>query len=71
VYHIGLYVEGAYCPEHGAADTGHHSNSNTVHEHDQGHHPGQGGTVCGPDCALEHYTRLLTASAAMGTPAAG
>jgi hypothetical protein len=61
---VGLYVEGTYCPEHGTASTGHNHD-------DQDAHPAQREDICGPDCALEHLTRLLTASAAVTTPAAG
>jgi hypothetical protein len=65
-YYVGLYVEGTYCPEHGTAATGHNH-----HHDDRDDHPGQREDICGPDCALEHLTRLLTASAAVATPAAG
>jgi hypothetical protein len=55
-YHLGVYVEGAYCPAHGGAQA--------AHDHDQPHgspHP-QGSPVCGPGCGNERFTRLLNVS---------
>jgi len=55
--HLGVYIEGVYCPEDhgpGAGDNDHHG-----HEGGGGHKHGHG-----TDCRYEHFTRLLNASVA-------
>lgn len=54
VYHLGVYVEGAYCPHHEAVSVGHD------HEHGAAHT--DGGTTAGPQCRHERFTRLLNVS---------
>jgi len=63
VYHLGVYVEGTYCPQH--------SVSAGAHDHDGGHDHGHveskpSDDVCGPDCPCENFTRILTISVAAG-----
>lgn len=57
-YHVGVYIEGAYCPLHahayGAAPSG----------HNHGEH-GPPGDVCDPECVLEPFTRVLTTTVAV------
>lgn len=54
-HHLGVYVEGAYCPEH------------TASRDDHGHeHAGAKDSVCGPDCRCEYFNRVLTLSVAVG-----
>jgi hypothetical protein len=65
VQHLGVYIEGAYCPQH--ATSGVHD-----HKHDGGgahDHPAKGKVkdACGPDCRCEHFTRLLNASVGVRT----
>jgi hypothetical protein len=61
VYHLGVYIEGSYCPEH-TSSSGHHH----VHHkrHDHGGHSGNG-SICGPECCLEGFSRLLSATTAV------
>ena len=59
-YHLSVYVEGNYCPDHDAAPgMGGHHHAATPHAHGNG-----GGassmSECGPDCVRESFTRLLT-----------
>jgi hypothetical protein len=63
-YHLGVYVEGAYCPEHEhPAPEGHDHPEATAHHHEEG-------STCGPDCVLEPFTRLLTTSVGLPSPRA-
>jgi hypothetical protein len=57
-YHVGVYVEGAYCPAHGASTPDH------THGHE---HPDSTGLPpgCGPDCRPQRFSRILTASVAV------
>jgi hypothetical protein len=57
VHHLGVYVEGAYCPEHSSLETNHN------HSHVAGHHNHV--SVCGPHCCYERFTRLLNTSMAV------
>ena len=60
-YHIGIYVDGFYCPEHGMPETGGHTHGAP------GEHGAHGASAadngCGPECCPERFTRLLTSSA--------
>jgi hypothetical protein len=60
VYHLGIYVEGSYCPDHDADPGG-------GHDHDGEHGPGTP-HVHGPDCRLEHFSRILTTTVALELP---
>jgi tyrosinase-like protein len=57
-YHLGVYVEGDYCPRHdrGAVDDHGHA---ARHEDDHGH---DAGSACDDACAPERFLRLLTAT---------
>ena len=60
VYHLSVYVEGTYCPEHSLPQGG--------HVHDQGHDHGThsaDGSICGPECNPESFSRLLSAVTAV------
>jgi hypothetical protein len=62
VYHLGVYVEGTYCPEHTSMQGCHvHHHS---HEHDHGIHSADVSS-CGPECCLESFSRLLTTTTAV------
>lgn len=62
-YHVGMYVEGTYCPAHGAgAGTGGHDHG---HEHQGAHAPSGQPPGCGPGCRPQRFSRILTASAAV------
>ena len=57
VHHFGVYVEGAYCPEHSSLQGDHnHNNIMTHNDHS---------SECGPQCSYERFTRLLNASVAV------
>lgn len=57
VYHLGVFIEGTYCPEHSISQDGHN------HDHDEHtHHHGMSSadaSACGPQCCHEVFTRLL------------
>lgn len=55
-YHLGVYLEGVYCPEHGGSDPDHH------HDHDT---KSVEGMCCGPTCCYERFVRLLNLSVAV------
>lgn len=55
IYHLGVYVEGAYCPEHGGS---HHGSG---HDHHAGD-PAKATAACGQACGYEHFSRLLNTS---------
>ena len=57
VYHLGVYVEGAYCPEH--------SGPQGNHDHHHGAEPNDELSVCGPECGYERFVRLLNISVAV------
>jgi hypothetical protein len=66
-YHLGVYVEGTYCPEHDAVVGGHeHEHDHAAGaEHDHGHGDDAGMKAAhGDDCPLERFTRYLSASVA-------
>jgi len=57
LHHLGVYVEGVYCPEH--------SSTESDHDHDKRHgteHADNEPCVCGPVCSYERFTRLLNTS---------
>jgi hypothetical protein len=68
-YHVSVYVEGDYCPDHDTASMHDHmdhavmdtappaSNVTTA--------PPAASSVCGPQCVPERFTRLLTTMAAV------
>ena len=69
-YHLGVYVEGTYCPEHNlsqgdhAHDHGHERQDRHEHgqdHHEHGRHPADV-SICGPDCCLEGFSRILSIS---------
>jgi hypothetical protein len=55
VYHLGVYVDGTYCPEHSLPRSG------SGHERE---HAG-GAPTCGSECRLQSFTRLLSAATAV------
>jgi len=57
-YHVGVYVEGTYCPLHAHA----YAAAPAMHDH-AGHEPP--GSACDPDCVLEPFTRVLTTTVAL------
>jgi hypothetical protein len=62
-YHVGMYVEGTYCPAHstGSGSGGHgHGHSHATGHSAAGLPPG-----CGPGCRPQRFSRILTASAAV------
>ncbi|HSV64864.1 MAG TPA: tyrosinase family protein [Mycobacteriales bacterium] len=69
-YHVGMYVEGTYCPDGGDTGTATHQHEapDAHAEGGAGHDSGKGhddGSTHSPNCVLEHFGRLLTASAAI------
>jgi hypothetical protein len=52
-YHLGVYVEGTYCPLHAHP----YAAAPAMHDHG-GHEPA--GSACDPDCVLEPFARVLT-----------
>jgi len=61
VYHVGAYVQGDYCPEHNTAAP--HSHGHGTQHADPGDE--HTGNTCGPDCALERFSRVLTTMVAL------
>jgi len=59
VYHLGVYVEGTYCPEHMHPEGGH------SHTHGHGHGMDSGASSCGPECCLEGFIRILSSTTAV------
>jgi len=60
-YHLSVYFEGDYCPEHDAAaggsGAGGHNHGGMANMHDSS---GAMDSQCGPDCVREPFIRLLT-----------
>jgi hypothetical protein len=57
-YHVSIYIEGDYCPEHDAAHgAGGHVHAAMAHKHGGG----PASDACGPDCEREPFSRILTA----------
>jgi hypothetical protein len=68
-YHLGVYLEGYYCPEHDhPAEEEHAHQGVPVHRHHDEDHDHATGSVCGPECALQAVTRVLTTSVAIEAP---
>jgi hypothetical protein len=67
-YHVGMYVEGTYCPDHGpqGRDGGHDHGSHGAPAHAEGGMP----SGCHPGCKPQPFTRILTASVAVVSKAA-
>jgi hypothetical protein len=63
VYHLGVYVEGTYCPEHMHPE-GNHSHSHG-HAHGHGHVSDSDESSCGPECCLEGFVRILNSTTAV------
>jgi len=57
VHHLGIYVEGAYCPEH--------SPSRSDHNHHRSVKHADAASTCGPECGYQHFTRLFNVSVAV------
>lgn len=57
VHHLGVYVEGAYCPEHSSSQSDHDNHHGAKHADDA--------SACGPECGYERFTRLLNVSVAI------
>jgi hypothetical protein len=60
VYHLGVYVEGTYCPGHSFPQDG--------HSHDHGHNHGTHSTdtsTCDSDCSLQSFSRVLSVTTAV------
>ncbi len=74
-YYLGVFVSGAYCPDHSADDPAEDHEEHDDHAGaDEHHHGGAGGPGpgtdlippgCDADCPLEQFTRILNASAAV------
>jgi hypothetical protein len=71
-YHLGVFISGAYCPDHSATDpaqAGHDHAAAGEHDHGSPGGPGPGTDLippgCDADCPLEQFTRILNASAAV------
>jgi hypothetical protein len=73
IYHVGLIVEGHYCPMHGHAahepahDHGDHgavAHASHSHPSEQPAHAADE-AACDDDCPLERFTRVLTATVAV------
>jgi len=66
-YHVGMYIEGVYCPDH-AASSGHDG-------HDHGHRHGTATTAegkpsgCHAGCRPQPFSRILTSSVAVTSDA--
>jgi len=56
VYHLGVYLEGAYCPEHNGSQGDHD------HSHDAKHD--DAASCCSHACRYERFTRLINLSVA-------
>jgi hypothetical protein len=74
-WHLGVYVEGVYCADHGVAAGGHDHGAHADGAHDPASHDHASmdadTSAHGPDCRYERFTRLLNASvAAVGESAA-
>lgn len=67
-YHVGMYIEGLYCPDHGIA-SGHDDG------HDHGHKHGAATTMegkpsgCHVGCRPQRFSRILTSSVAVPSDA--
>lgn len=57
VHHLGIYVEGAYCPEHSASRSDHERHRSVKHA--------DAASACGPECGYERFTRLFNVSLAV------
>ena len=64
-YHIGFYVDGFYCPQHGKPEASGHAHAAPAALGAHGADAAANG--CGPDCRPERFTRLLTSSAGVVT----
>jgi hypothetical protein len=66
--HLGVYLEGVYCPDHDVAANGHdHAAHDDRTGHDEPAHDHttmNGDAGHGPDCHYERFTRMLNASVA-------
>jgi hypothetical protein len=58
-YHLGVYLEGFYCPEHARSSSGAHDHASAP-ARDPAHAHATAESCCGPDCDPEFFTRLLT-----------
>ena len=68
-YHVSVYVDGEYCPEHGQGAAHDHGHQGSSHQPAAAHaHPGDGG-ICGPGCTPERFIRILSTMSAL--PPAG
>ena len=59
VNHLGVYIEGSYCPDHSSSKSEH----DHEHSHDAPHNAHS--STCGPDCCNERFTRILNVSVAV------
>jgi hypothetical protein len=61
-YHVGMYVEGLYCPDHSAGSPDNHQ-----HEHRHGPTPAREGlpSGCHAGCTPQRFSRILTSSVAV------
>ena len=71
-YYLGVFISGAYCPDHSAADPAQADHDHAAageHDHGSPGGPGPGTDLippgCDADCPLEQFTRILNASAAV------
>jgi hypothetical protein len=58
LHHLGVYLEGAYCPEHNSSQDNHDHHHGTKHSDENL-------SACGPHCSYERFTRLLNTSVAI------
>jgi hypothetical protein len=59
VYHLGVYVEGTYCPKHM------HPEGSHSYSHGHSHGMDSGASSCGPECCLEDFVRILSTTTAV------
>lgn len=61
VHHLGVYIEGTYCPEHSIPQSDH----NHDHHHHEMHSASADASACGPECSYEGFARLLSVAVAV------
>jgi hypothetical protein len=71
-YYLGVFISGAYCPDHSAADPAQADHDHAAagdHDHGSPEGPGPGTDLippgCDAGCPLEQFIRILNASAAV------
>jgi hypothetical protein len=65
-YHLGVYLQGSYCPDHDEPEGGHTHGGSHENEHEHEHDAVRDADAARhEDCPLETFTRLLNASVAV------